>query len=205
LLVNKKSIFIVFYIIIFLLINTNLLYADEIEWQEIKNISQQNVKNNPDDIMENFRFAIAMANLGEINESYHNFEELREKFSIDEFNRSVKIYLELLKNDEDNLLLLNYAAFYSVINNNYKEGEFYFEKIKSIDPENVWIQNYLATIYLELEKYDRAEKLLHNANKIYDNEYSHFLLAILYYKQGRILKALAEFTQSGEAIKTFLF
>lgn len=176
-----------------------------LDWEKIKNKSKRELSINPDNIILNFKYGIAMANLGMIEEAYDHFDKLAKRFSQEDLNNALKPYLLLLKDNKNDILVLNYAAFSASVNNNYKLSAKYFEDIISLTPENVWIRNYLAATLINLEKYNKAEKVLKDALKIMENDYTHFLLSIVYYKTGQIFKFIGSLGKSGKLINKFIF
>ncbi|ACL69907.1 tetratricopeptide repeat protein [Halothermothrix orenii] len=181
--------------------------SSKIDWNSVKNQANLILKQDPDNILYSFRLAIAMANLGEIEKSYNYIQGISNRISTQQFNKEIKPYLERLghKENRNNLMLLNYAAFSASINNNHKKAKTYFERIVKLDPDNVWMKNYLAATLLELDFYDQAEDILKKAIKMKSNKYSHLLLGLTYYEQGKYFKALYEFTKSGDLVNRFVF
>ncbi|MFW6015339.1 MAG: tetratricopeptide repeat protein [bacterium] len=157
------------------------------------------------DIFNNFKYSVALANLGRVEEAYDHFDYMGDKISSDKFNKVIEPYLKKLEKKPDDILLLNYAAFAASINNQYQESVKYFNEILSIKPENIWIMNYKALALLELKEYDRAEKLCNKTIKIKDNQFSHLILGMVYYKRGETLKALIQLGKSGDLAKRVIW
>ncbi|MDI3547595.1 MAG: hypothetical protein PWR10_1247 [Halanaerobiales bacterium] len=200
----KRSAFFLF-ILIYILTWNNIYAADNnFDWHTLQELSQQRLAENPEDILANFQLSISMANLGQIEEAYNHFNKISDQISREEFNKVMKPHLKLLETNQNNLLLLNYAAFSASINKDYLESISYFQQILKLDQQNIWIRNYLAATYIELEDYEQAVKVLQETIKIKDNKYSHLLLGIINYKRGDILKAIVELVRSGDLINKFL-
>lgn len=193
------------FILIYILTWNNIYAADNnFDWHTLQELSQQRLAENPEDILANFQLSISMANLGQIEEAYNHFNKISDQISREEFNKVMKPHLKLLETNQNNLLLLNYAAFSASINKDYPESISYFQQILKLDQQNIWIRNYLAATYIELEDYEQAVKVLQETIKIKDNKYSHLLLGIINYKRGDILKAIVELVRSGDLINKFL-
>jgi len=201
----------IIFISLFLIVLINILFsnylqaANDINWQQLKETSYYKLQKEPDSIIDNFNYSIALANLGMIEEAYEYFNNISDSISLDEFNRTLSPKIKELERKEDDILLLNYAAFNATINVNYREAVFYFSKILKYQPNNIWIINYLAASYIEIEEYEKAEKELLKCLEIKENQYSHLLLGLLNYKQGRILRALIELSRSGNLAKHIFF
>lgn len=189
-----------------LFIISNQLHAAEVDWQKLKIENRNMLKSDPDNILVNFRLVVALANLGKVKEAYILIEGMKEKVSIEKFKEEVDSYIDSLnkKNEKNNLLILNYSAFSEMIRNDYENAAVNFKRIKKIDPENVWIRNYLAASYVELNQYELAETELEKALAIKENEYSRLILGVIYYNQGNYLKALQEFSRSGDLFEIIL-
>lgn len=181
-----------------------LLASTSLNWSEEKAISQKMLAHDPNDILANFRLAIALVNLGKIEEAYDFFQQISDEIDQQEFNDTLAPTLNRLEQEPDNLRLLNYAAFSSSINQEYDQAINYFQDILLLEPKNIWIMNYMAATYLEQEKYEQARDIVNKAIKIKDNKYSHFVLGMISYKEGNYIKALLEFSRSGNLLSKIL-
>lgn len=189
-----------------LLINPQLLQAVEyVDWKELLQKSSQILENYPEDIIANFNYSISLANLGKIEEAYDYFNKMNNVIPLKDFNKALNPYIQQLDEKEDDILLLNYAAFSASFNSKYKESIKYFERILELEPDNVWIKNYLAAAYIEIKEYAKAEEILLNTLKIKENQYSHLLLGVIYYNRGETIKALIELSRSGSLATRILF
>jgi tetratricopeptide (TPR) repeat protein len=199
------------FLLIFLIItvlSVNLVLASTDKqgfWLALQEECQSELEEKPEDILINYQLSISMVNLGQIEEALEHFNHISSKISLEDFNECIDPYLELLRKNPDDILLLNYAAFSKIINLDYRGSINYFERIIELEPENVWIQNYLAATLVELEEYREADQVLCQAISIKDNRYSHLLLAIVNYKTGNLLKAITELCQSGDLVNRLLF
>ncbi len=189
-----------------LLFNPQLLLAiEQVDWQELHQRSEQKLENYPEDIITNFNYSISLANLGKIEEAYDYFNKMSKVIPLKDFNKALNPYLQQLDVREDDILLLNYAAFSASFNSTYKKSIKYFERIVELEPDNIWIKNYLAAAYIEVQEYKIAKKILLNTLKIKENQYSHLLLGVIYYNQGETIKALIELSRSGSLATRILF
>ncbi|MFW6281844.1 MAG: tetratricopeptide repeat protein [bacterium] len=198
-------------IIIFLLFLTNnITVANSLEvykvnWDNLRETSFSIINKDENNILANFQYSIALANLGRIEEAYEHFELISDKVTVEEFNNVLSPYISKLQNRPNDILLLNYAAFSSSINSEYQNSVLHFKKILSLDSDNIWIRNFLAATYLELKEYDNAKSEANRALDIKDNKYSHLLLGIVYYQTGNIVKAIIEIGRSGDLVNKIIF
>lgn len=169
----------------------------EPDWQNLKEKSNTILKDEPNDIMANYDLTIALVNLGNIKAAYNNINRFGSEYKEEQFVDKMTPYLYEICKYEDNILLLNYAAFYGVIIEDYEISIKYFNKILQLTPENYNIQNFLSASHLELEEYDSAITEAKKALETKENEFSHVLLGAIYYETGNILKALNELSKSG--------
>jgi len=176
-----------------------------VDWQDYKEQNINNLKNDislKKEVIYNYNLAISYANLGEITNSQNTLDKIERKFGKNKFNKIVYPYIkEIDYNNTENLLDLNYAAFYYLINENYTESSKYFNQIITIEPKNVWAINYLAGNYIILEKYKIAENLLIKADNIKSNEFTNLLYGYIYYEKGNYLKAFSKFSKTGNLIE----
>lgn len=208
----KKSILQI--IIVFLLILT-LSYSisasqidsdiKTVNWDKLKENSQHILSTDKDNILANFQYSISLANLGMIEEAYEHFDVIKDNISINKFNRIISPRISKLESNPNDILLLNYAAFSSSINSKNENSIPYFKKIINLQPENIWIMNFLAAAYIELEEYDKAKKEVNKALEIQDNKYSHLILGFIHYESGNYIKALIELGRSGDLANKILF
>ncbi len=175
-----------------------------IDWNKLIQQNNKIVESDPDNIMANFKLVVSLANTGKIQESYQSINKLNEKTSLQNFSKIITPYIEKLDVDHNNILLLNYAAFYELIKSNYKPAINYFKHIKSLEPKNIWIQNYLASCYIEIEDFQTAENLIKQSQSICDSDFSHLLMGLIHYKKGNFISAVVEFSKSGDLFNAVL-
>jgi len=201
-------------IIIFLLILTlsynisaSQIHYDikTVDWNKINENSQRILKFNKDNVLANFQYSISLANLGMIEEAYDHIELIKDNISINKFNRSISPHISRLESNPNDILLLNYAAFSSSINSKNENSIPYFKRILDLEPKNIWIMNFLAAAYIELEEFDNAKKEVKKALEIEDNQYSHLILGFIHYESGNYIKALIELGRSGDLGNRILF
>lgn len=171
--------------------------VNEPDWRDLKEKSNNILKDKPNDIMANYDLTIALVNLGDIKAAYNNINKIGSDFEEQKFVDSITPYLYEICKYNDNILLLNYAAFYGVIVEDYNLSIKYFNKILQLTPENYNIRNFLSASHLELEEYDNAINEAKRALKSKENEFSHLLLGAIYYEKGNVLKALNQFSKAG--------
>ncbi len=208
----KKSTFFTIIIISFFIFycTIHINYADchlkakTIDWNSLKQKNKEIIAQNPENVMANFELIVAMSNLGEIKNAYNLINEIGEKIPINKFDNEIKPYLIKLEKDRYNLLLLNYAAFYKLIKSEYGEAINYYKRISTLDPHNIWIMNFMASCYIEINDYEHAEKLILESQQICDSDFSHLLRGLIYYKKGKIVEALIELSKSGELFGVLL-
>ncbi|KXS41775.1 MAG: hypothetical protein AWU54_1533 [Candidatus Frackibacter sp. T328-2] len=182
------------------------------EWQELIKNNQKIIKKNDEkedkkedkNIKAHFRLGVAYANLGKIDRAKKEFDLLSDLNDGQTAKSIIKYYEARLEKNPDNAMFLNYLGFANYASHNYKVSLKLFKKIIKNDPKNIWSYNYLGTIYGKLEKYDQAEKVLQKSLELEENRYTHFLLGAVYYKQGRIFKALYHIGQSGKVATKLL-
>lgn len=170
---------------------------DEPNWQVIKDRSLDKLKENPEDILANYNLVISHVNLGEIKAAYNKINEFENNFDETKFTDTIYPYLKVVYKYPDNILILNYCAFYGVVVKDYDISIRYFDKILKLTPENYNIRNFLAASYIELNEYDIAVEELNKALNTQDNEFSHLLMGVVHYEKGNFIKALSEFSKSG--------
>ncbi|MCF8002119.1 MAG: hypothetical protein K9K76_09705 [Halanaerobiales bacterium] len=195
---RHKIFYIVITISILLLISFSASAAvKEPDWYALKEKSQNILENEPKDIMANYNLTISLVNLGDIKAAYNNINKLGSDFEEKYFIKRITPYLYDIAKYQDNILILNYAAFYGVIVEDYNFSIKYFNKILKLTPENYNIRNFLSASHLELKEYDIAIEEAKKALETKDNEFSHLLLGAIYYEKGNVLKALNQLSKSG--------
>ncbi|MFO7814581.1 MAG: tetratricopeptide repeat protein [Halanaerobiales bacterium] len=196
--IKRKILFLIF-IIPILLITTTLVSSavEEPDWPAYKEKNEAIIENDPADIMANYNYTIALVNLGEIKTAYRNINKFGSDFEEQYFVAKIVPYLFEISKHPDNILLLNYAAFYGVIVEDYSISIKYFEKILELTPQNYNIRNFLSASYLEQEDYEKAIKEANRALENKENEFSHLLLGAIHYEKGNMIKALSQLSKAG--------
>jgi len=196
--INTKNKLVLSILIIILLVSTFTASAvEEPCWENLKNNSVQTIKDDPENIKANYNYIIALVNLGEIKKAYNTINKFDETFNQNKFVNQISPYFKELVKYPNNILLLNYTAFYGVVTKEYSISIKYFQRILELTPNNYNIRNFLAASYLELENFDRALQQTNKALDTKDNEFSHLLLGVIYYEKGNMFKAVTEFAKSG--------
>ena len=175
-----------------------------IDWEVFKNENEaklNKINKTEDKVISKFNIAISKANLGQITESRKEFDEIKQLVEEKEFRNIISPYIKEIDEINDDILYLNYGAFYYLIFDNNKKSAIYFEEIIKLEPENIWALNYLAANYIVLDNINKAEKLLEKADEINSNNFSNLLFGYIYYKEGNYLRAMSRFSQSGNLIK----
>ena len=202
-----KKILILF-VVVFLLFNAQIILGNskyKSEWENVVQKRKQQLEETPQDYITKYELAVAYSNLGEIKKAAKLFKELKKvdnrKQKLDEV---IKKYKSNLKGSNPDMKRINFLAFAYYTADEYKKANKLFERIVSLDPENIWSYNYLAVTEHELEKYNNAKKILKKSLEIEDDEYTHFLLGANYYKQGNLFKAFYHIRKGRKAAKLFL-
>jgi len=207
----KKSMKVIIVFLLILTLSYNIsasqIHSDikTVNWNKIKENSQRILNFNKDNVLANFQYSISLANLGMIEEAYDHIELIKDNISINKFNRTISPHISRLESNPNDIILLNYAAFSSSINSKNENSIPYFKRILGLEPKNIWIMNFLAAAYIELEEFDNAKKEVKKALEIQDNKYSHLILGFIHYESGNYIKALIELGRSGDLANRILF
>ena len=211
---NKLKIYLVicFILIIFysFLFKFNIVVnasTNTINWNEIKKETEKKLKKEPENTIENFKLAISLANLGQIKESYKIINNLEKNVSVQEFNEKIDLHIKKIeqkKNNKNEILILNYNAFRAIILKNYKPAIQKLNKLCKLEPQNIWLKNYIAASHIELGQLTKAEKLLKNILEIKENNFSHLLYGVIYYKRGQYINAIKHLHESGDLFKMII-
>ena len=200
---KKKFLIIILIIITTAVFSQNIYAESRYNWQELIKNSREQISENKSDVILNYTLAVAYANTGEIVKAYDIIDVFGSSVSREEFNTAVSPYLDDWEDykNQDDLLLLNYAAFRDVINKNYRDAVAIFEYIFEIDPNNLWAINHAAAALMEIEEYDKALEYANQALSMQENEYSHLIKGVVYYERGNYVKALLEAASSRRLVK----
>lgn len=162
-------------------------------WQELKGELQKQLEEDPQDVLLNFQLGVAQAKLGEIEKAFERFNEMKELEGTIKPEEVPAYYLELLQEGEDTLIHLSYLAFAYHVINDYQKSREAFEELIQLEPHNIWNYNYLALVYRDLQMLTEAEQVLLDSLALESNNYTRFILGLVYYDQGRYVRALVEF------------
>lgn len=195
----------IFNCIIFLAALDNAEAKKNVDWIKLQKESQYILQKNNSDIMANFHYIISLSNIGMIEEAYNHIDYIKENISLEDLNKTLAPHIDKLDDDPDNILFLNYAAFSATLNSEYEKSIPYFKRLIELEPDNIWIRNFLAVTYLELREYNQAKKEISKTLKIKNNNYSHLILAVIYYEKGDYINALIELGRSGDLGKKIIF
>lgn len=207
----KSKLIILFILCLFIinpiwLLENDQLQAEDINWEEYKNKLENELADNPEDVVLNFELAVVLANLGEVANSYDIIYSYDDKLSNDEFSDIIQPHLENLKTNhpDKKILIWNQYAFSYLIEKKYKKSVTYFNKILKRQPENIWIKNYLAATHIELDNKTRAEEIAQETLEIKNNQFSHLILGIIYYQKGQYIQSIKKLNQAGDLFKSML-
>ncbi|MFW5736941.1 MAG: tetratricopeptide repeat protein [Halanaerobium sp.] len=200
-----KKKFLILSIITLIIVAFTLTTAAEssYNWEELINTTQKQLDQDKEDIVLNYTLAVAYANTGEIKKAYDIIDDFGSSVSREDFNTAVSPYLTDWEDyrDQNNLLLLNYAAFREVINKDYREAVSLFEYIYEIDSNNLWALNHAAAALIEIKEYEQAISYADQALSIQKNEYSHLIKGYAFYENGNYFKAAMEAAQARNLFK----
>lgn len=99
------------------------------------------------------------------------------------------------KNPKDTIAL-HHLGFLLLQAHKFDEAESYFEKMLSINPENVDIMNVLAEVNFNLQKFPKAESYLNRIVKIQpNNEAARYNLGVVFMMQGKKEEAKKVWTE----------
>ncbi|MFP4198226.1 MAG: tetratricopeptide repeat protein [Halanaerobium sp.] len=201
-----KKKFLILSIITVIIVAFTLTTAAEssYNWEELINTTQKQLDQDKKDIVLNYTLAVAYANTGEIKKAYDIIDVFGSSVSREDFNTAVSPYLTDWEDyrDQNNLLLLNYAAFREVINKDYREAVSLFEYIYEIDSNNLWALNHAAAALIEIKEYEQAISYADQALSIQKNEYSHLIKGYAFYENGNYFKAAMEAAQARNLFKS---
>lgn len=203
---SKKTVIITLITVFLFVFSLNACAYSDYNWKLLKSNSKYILQTAPNNIIANYNLALSYANTGQIDKAYDIINSFDGSINREEFNAAVQSYLKPLDrySDNQNILLLNYAAFKEIINENYDAAVNIFKIVIKTDPKNHWTRNHIAAAYIELEDYNNAFKYINSALKIKNNEYSHLLKAVIYYETGNLVKAFLEAAQAGSLVDSLL-
>lgn len=198
----------ILFMLLLLLFNTQLIVGAskyKSEWKQVAEQRKQTLEQNPQNYITKYELAVAHSNLGNIKQAAQLFEDLKEVKDRDEkLKAAIKNYEHDLQNSNSDIKKINFLAFAYYTADKHKKANKLFEKIVALDPENIWSYNYLAVTEHELKMYQKAKRTLKKSLEIKDDQYTHFLLGVNYYKQGNLFKAFHHVRKGRKAASLFL-
>jgi tetratricopeptide (TPR) repeat protein len=202
-LLRKTKLILIITIFFVVSLTINVGAESNYNWDNLIKTVNYQLQENKDDILLNYSLAVAYANTGEIKKAYDIIDNFGSSVSRHEFNAAVFSYLADWYNyqQSDNLFYLNCAAFQAVINKKYAEAVNIFEYALKLDQNNYWLINNLAAALLELDRYDLALDYANQALVMAENEYSHLIKGVAYYKKGDYIRALVEAASARKLFK----
>lgn len=203
---NKSLLISILIVLTLTVFSLNISANSNYNWNQIIKNSQTQLKDNKKDIVLNYTLAVAYANTGEIIKAYDIIDVFGSSVSRQDFNTALSPYLRDWENyhNQSDLLLLNYAAFREVINENYAEAVSLFEYIYQIDPQNLWALNHAAAALAENENYKKALAYANKALSIKKNEYSHLIKGVVFFEKGNYVRALLEAASSSNLFRALV-
>lgn len=203
---NKSCLVSILLVLCLTVFPLNISAESNYNWNQIIKSSQKQLQDNKKDIVLNYTLAVAYANTGEIIKAYEIIDVFGSSVSRQDFNTALSPYLRDWENyqNQNDLLLLNYAAFREVINENYIEAVSLFEYIYQIDPQNLWALNHAAAALAEAEDYKKALSYANEALSIKKNEYSHLIKGVVYFERGNYVRALLEAASSSSLFRALV-
>ncbi|MFW5873084.1 MAG: tetratricopeptide repeat protein [Bacillota bacterium] len=202
---NNYKFILLITIICFILIFPGSSLANQDYWEQHYEKAENQYNENPNSLANNYYKTICMANLGMINETMEILDQFKDDFTRDEFDEMFNKEIKKIDQENDEILYLNYYAFYHVIFDEYNAAIDYFEKIIKKDSNNIWPINYKAAALIETKRYEEAHKDLKKSLNIKNNQYTRLLLGVNYYEQGQKLRAFNELRKTGNLISDFIF
>ncbi len=164
-------------------------------WQQQLEQARQSFAED-ESLLSRYQLAVSRANTGELMEAYEMLKKFEDDFDQDKLEEEIAFELRLVELGSENLLYLNYAAFFYSITDDYEKSADLFAQISELDSGNIWPRNYKAVILIEeLEDYDRALKVLDRALDIEENDYSYLLQGLAHYRAGNYLRAVNSLRQ----------
>lgn len=173
-------------------------------WYEIEEEMARKLEVNPHDPHLHFQIGVSYAKTGRIEKAYERFDILKEMADAIDLEESISVYMQKIDEGEDYLVNLSYLAFAYYVIKAYEESREALEELVLLEPHTIWNFNYLALVYRDLKLFDKAEKTLLESLEIEKNNYTRFILGLVYYEQGRYIKALIEFGRSRDVARAIL-
>ncbi len=200
----------VFLLILFLLLisfissNPTRAYSESF-WQEQQEKAQNAAEKEVASIVANYYLAVTMANMGDIKEAKEKLNHFSDDIDSQEFAEKIEPVISDNPNGLDELIILNFEAYYYIILEDYSRAAEIFADIIELDNKNIWARNFQAAAYIENEELETARKLLYKNLEIEEEDYTYFLLGYVYYEEGKTVRALQNLSNAGQVFLDFVF
>lgn len=144
--------------------------------------------------------ATAYANTGRLEDAFEIFRELSQGAYAELSQAVIAKYSARTQKDPKDILAWNLQAFAYYALAKYDEAILCFRQVVALDAQNVWPRHFLALSLAAVKKIDEAVALLEETLPLDPgNQYTHLLLAMGYYEQGRYAAAFWHLLQSPKA------
>lgn len=187
-------------LLLFVVSFTPLVYSKT--WTVLEEEMKERLQDNPQDLLLNFQLGVAYAKTGKIEKAFESFNQMKEKEDTIKPEEVPAIYQQRLEDGGDPLIHLSYLAFAYHVLNDYQQSRAAFEELLVLEPKNIWNYNYLGLVYRDLKMLPEAEQVLLDSLSLESNSYTRFILGLVYYDQGRYVRALIEFGRARDVAKT---
>ncbi len=174
-------------------------------WQEQQEKAQDAVEEEVASIAANYYLAVTMANLGDIKEAKEKLDHFSDDIDSQEFAEKIESIIADNPKSLDELLILNFEAYYYIILEDYSRAAEIFADIIELDDKNIWARNFQAAAYIENDELETARELLYENLEIEEEDYTYFLLGYVYYEEGRTVLALQYLSNARQVFSDFVF
>ena len=190
-------------LISFISSNPTRAYSESF-WEEQQEKARHAVEKEPESLTANYQLAVTMANLGQIKEIDKKLNEFNE-VEKEEFAEEIKPVFADNPENFDELMTLNFEAYYYVILEDYSQAAEIFDDIIKMDDKNIWARNFQAAVHIENDEPNTAQELLYENLEIEKEDYTYFLLGYVNYKEGRFFRALKYLSRARRVIFDLVF
>ncbi len=191
-----KTIIIILAVVILMAGNVKSVAEDQ--WKKVIQESESVLAESSGDVETRFKLAVAYANLGNLEKTMDELEILQQQEGGQQTWEFINKYEHCYLVNQDDLMTLNYLAFAYYIGYQYSRSKVFFEKIIELNSEDIMAYNFLALVHGSLDEYDEAFKIIQQARNIKENQFSHLVLGMIYYKQGNMFKAMWHLGRAGK-------
>ncbi|WP_027340262.1 tetratricopeptide repeat protein [Halonatronum saccharophilum] len=199
---------VLFFFMIILVLYSSTSFASsrfEEQWQEALRINEDlRSESGEENIVLDYQLAVIYANFGKIEDSMDVLQSIDKSEGREKLRDIIPEYEERFSINPLDIVNSNYLAFAYYIVKDYEKAREVFTELSYIDDQNIWTYNYLAVVEHQLEDYDKAHKTLERSLEIEDNEYTHFLLGVNYYKNGSYFRAMNHIRRGRRGVRLFL-